>query len=127
MLADLVLLVHFGFVLFVVGGFAAILAGAALGWRWIRHRGFRLAHLAAMAFVALESAAGIACPLTVWENALRGSDSGRSFVGTWVSRLLYYDLPEWTFTTAYLLFTLAVAAAWRCVPPAPRRGLSLPP
>jgi hypothetical protein len=126
-LADAVLLVHFGFVLFVVAGFAAIVAGAALGWRWIRHRDFRIAHLGAMAFVALESVAGVACPLTVWENALRGTSGDRSFVGVWVARLLYYDLPEWLFTMVYVAFMLAIAAAWHYVPPAPRRGLSLPP
>ena len=127
MLADLVLLVHFAFVLFIVGGFAAILTGAALGWNWIRHRGFRIAHLAAMAFVALESLAGIACPLTVWENALRGSDTDRSFIGAWITRLLYYDLPEWVFTATYLLLVLAMSLAWHFIPPARRGGLSLRP
>lgn len=138
MLADAVLLLHFSFVLFVLGGFAAILAGAALGWRWVRHRGFRIAHLAAMALVALESLAGIACPLTVWENALRGRGGergfiDRSFVSEWAARLLYYDFPEWIFTTAYVLFALAIGALWRFVPPArgvpPERrgGLSFPP
>jgi hypothetical protein len=121
-LADAVLLVHFGFVLFVAGGFASIVAGGALGWRWVRHRGLRIAHLGAMAFVALESLAGIACPLTVWENALRGSGGERSFVAVWVSRLLYYDWPEWVFTTAYVLLVVAVAAAWRLVPPVRRPG-----
>jgi hypothetical protein len=126
-LADAVLVLHFGFVLFVVGGFAAIVTGAALRWQWIRHRSFRIAHLAAMAFVALESIAGIACPLTVWENALRGTSADRSFIGVWVARLLYHDLPEWLFTTLYIAFVLAIAAAWHYVPPVRRRGLSLPP
>ena len=117
MLADAVLLAHFGFVLFVVAGFAAVLIGAACGWRWVRNRRFRLAHLAAIVFVALESLAGIVCPLTAWENALRGSDEARSFVGRWVSRLLYYDFPEWVFTTAYLMFALAALAAWFLIPP----------
>lgn len=116
-LADLILLVHFAFVLFVVGGFALILVGAARGWRWIRQRGFRLAHLAAIFFVALESVIGMACPLTVWEDALRAGPEGRSFIGRWVGRLLYYDFPEWVFTIVYVAFAIAVAAAWRFVPP----------
>jgi hypothetical protein len=116
-LADLVLAVHFGFVLFVVGGFAFILAGAALGWRWVRSRGFRLGHLAAIVFVALESLVGIVCPLTAWENALRGSTEDRSFVARWIARLLYYDFPEWVFAAAYVAFAVAVAAAWRLVHP----------
>jgi len=71
LLADVVLVVHFAFVLFVVGGFALILAGAALGWRWVRNRTFRYSHLAAIVFVAAESLVGMACPLTHWEHVLR--------------------------------------------------------
>lgn len=126
MLADAVLLVHFAFVLFVVGGFALVLAGGALGWRWVRNRRFRYAHLAAIAFVAFESLAGIACPLTVWENALRrAGPEAPSFVGRWVSRLLYYDLPEWVFTVAYVAFAIAVAVTFRLVPPRKRAGEGL--
>jgi hypothetical protein len=126
-LADAVRVVHVACVLFVVAGFALVLAGGALGWRWVRNRAFRYAHLAAIAFVALEALAGVACPLTVWENALRhASPEGPSFVGRWVSRLLYYDLPEWAFTVAYVLFATAVAVTLWLVPPegAPRKGLS---
>ncbi len=121
LLADVVLVIHFGFVLFVVGGLALILVGAAAGWRWIRGRAFRYTHLAAIVFVAAEALVGVACPLTVWEYLLRsGSPDGPSFVGRWVSRLLYYDFPEWAFTTAYVLFAIAVVVTlWR-VPPETR-------
>jgi len=121
-LADVVLIVHFAFVLFVVGGLAAIWAGAAAGWRWVRNFRFRVAHLAAIGFVAAESLLGIWCPLTVWEDALRGRNTEMSFVARWVHRVLFYQLPEWVFTTAYVLFALAVALTWRLVPPHARRG-----
>jgi len=122
LLADVILVVHFAFVLFVVGGFALILAGAALGWAWIRNPAFRYAHLAAIVFVALEALVGIACPLTVWEDALRRASPGSpGFVERWVSRLLYYDLPEWAFTIAYVLFALAVIASLIWIPPRRRR------
>jgi Protein of Unknown function (DUF2784) len=118
LLADTVLVVHFAFVLFVVGGFALILLGAALSWAWIRNPVFRYSHLGAIVFVALEALVGMACPLTVWEAALRrASPDGPSFVGRLVGRVLYYDLPEWVFTLAYVLFALAVAAALRWIPP----------
>jgi hypothetical protein len=77
-----------------------------------------------MIFVALESIADIVCPLTAWENALRGNADAQSFVGRWVSRLLYYDLPEWLFTAVYVAFALAVLAAWFIVPPARQGGHS---
>jgi len=120
LLADIVLFVHFAFVLFVTGGLALIWVGAAAGWKWVRHFWFRVAHLAAIAFVAGEALLGVWCPLTVWEARLRGDDSEKSFMAEWVHRLLYYDLPEWMFTVAYLLFGILVAATWRFVRPGKR-------
>ena len=119
MIADAVLLVHALFVLFVVGGFVLILLGARR-WGWVRNRTFRALHIAAIAFVAAEALLGLACPLTVWENALRGAATERSFIGLWVARLLYYNFPEWVFTVAYCAFALAVGWAWRAIPPRKR-------
>ncbi len=122
LLADIVLIVHFAFVSFVVGGLAAIWIGAAAGWRWVRNFWFRIAHLAAIAYVAAESVVGAVCPLTVWEDALRGVAAERSFIARWVQRILFYDFPEWVFTTAYVLFALVVALSWWFVRPgSPRK------
>ena len=120
LLADFVLVLHFAIAAFIVGGLVCTWLGAALGWQWIRDRRLRLAHLAAIAFVAAEALLGIACPLTVWEDALRSGAGERSFVARWVSRLLYYDLPEWVFTAAYVAAALATLAAWWVVPPRQR-------
>jgi hypothetical protein len=116
--ADLILFVHVTFVLFIVGGLASIWIGAAYGWRWVRNIWFRVAHLAAILFVAAEAVLGIWCPLTIWEDALRGSTRGDlGFVARWVRRVLYYSFPEWVFTVAYLFFALMVAATWWLVRP----------
>ena len=120
-LADVVLVVHFAFVLFVVGGLALTWIGAAAGWAWVRDFRFRAAHLAAIAFVAAESLLGVWCPLTVWEAQLRGEAAEKSFIAEWVHRLLFYDFPEWVFTLLYVAFLLAVAATWWWIRPK-RRG-----
>ena len=118
--ADAVLIVHVLFVLFVVGGFALILAGARR-WRWVRNRAFRIAHLAAILLVAAEALLGVTCPLTYWEDVLRAAGrEERSFVGRWLAWLLYYDLPEWAFALAYAAFALAVIWSWRAIPPRAR-------
>lgn len=117
LLADLVLVAHFAFVLFVVGSLPLIWLGAAAGWRWVRHFGFRLAHLAAILIVSAEAVAGIWCPLTLWEDALRGTTPEKSFVARWVHALLFYDLPPAVFTMAYLLFAGLVALTWWRLPP----------
>jgi uncharacterized protein DUF2784 len=122
LLADIVLIAHFAFVLFVVGGLGMIWLGAAAGWRCVRNGWFRAAHLAAIVFVAAESLLGIWCPLTVWEDALRGRHEERSFIARWIHRVMFYDLPEWAFAAAYVLFAFLVAATWWLVRPHPIRG-----
>jgi polyferredoxin len=119
--ADLILVVHFAFVSLVVGGLAATWIGAALHWRWVRNLWFRVAHLAAICFVAGEALLGVMCPLTVWEDALRGRGAQTAFIARWVHRVMFYDLPEWVFTAAYVLFAAAVAATLWLVPPERRR------
>jgi hypothetical protein len=121
LLADFILIVHFLFVAFVVGGLALIWTGAALGWAWSRNYWFRVAHLAAIVFVAAEALAGVWCPLTVWEAALRGQHTRRSFVAYWVHRVMFYDLPEWVFTIAYVTFALVVAGTLWLIPPVRRK------
>ena len=122
LLADVILIVHFAFVAFVVGGLAVIWIGAARGWQWVRNFWFRVAHLAAIAFVAGEALLGVWCPLTIWEDALRGVHAEKSFVARWIHRVLFYDFPGWMFTVAYVLFALAVAATWLFVRPESRRN-----
>src|SRR5207249_21659 len=119
-LADAVLAAHVLFVLFVVGGFALILAGAGR-WGWVHNRAFRIAHLTAIVFVAVETLLGFTCPLTSWEDTLRATGrEERSFIGRWLAWLLYYDLPEWVFAIAYFAFALAVVWVWRAIPPRAR-------
>jgi hypothetical protein len=122
MIADAILVVHFLIVLFNVGGLLLVWIGAPLGWRWIRNPWFRYAHLGAMGFVAAEALLGIACPLTVWEDALRGGARPESFVGRWVRWLMFYQAPEWVFTVAYVAWALATLATLRFVPPRRRAG-----
>jgi len=126
LLADFILIVHFAFVLFVVGGLGLIWCGAILGWAWVRNFWFRIAHVAAILFVSAESIAGLLCPLTVWEDALRGRDAEKSFIARWVHYLMFYDLPEWVFTLVYCLFAAAVIATWWRVRPRSLRRARAP-
>jgi hypothetical protein len=119
-LADFILIVHFAFVAFVVGGLALIWIGAASGWAWVRNLWFRVAHLAAIVLVAGEALVGVWCPLTVWEDALRGVHGEKSFVARWIHRLMFYDFPGWMFTVAYVLFALVVVATWWWIRPKKR-------
>ena len=120
-LADAVLTLHVGIVVFVIGGLVLIVVGNLRSWRWVNGIAFRLAHLAAIAVVAAEAWLGVTCPLTTLEMWLRTmarvATYDGSFLEYWLRRVLYYDAPAWAFTLAYSLFALAVAAAWWRFPP----------
>jgi hypothetical protein len=118
LLADFILIVHLLFVAFVVGGLAFIWVGAWHGWQAVRNFKFRIAHLAAIVFVAAQTLLGFACPLTVWEDELRDSPAGIGFLERWLHAVLYYDLPKWVFGLVYVLFALIVALTYLAVPPA---------
>ncbi len=117
LLADALLIAHFALAAFIVGGLLVVWIGAALGWRWVRNRWFRYLHVAAIGVVAIEALLGYACPLTVWEDLLRGGLRAESFVARWVQRLLYYDLPEPVFTAAYVLWAAASLLTLHFIPP----------
>lgn len=117
-LADLVLVVHFAFIAFVLVGFVLIVIGYMAKWGWIRSRTFRIAHIAAIGIVVLESWVGVLCPLTAWENALREDGGyGESFIAYWMRLIVYYDLPTWVFTVIYTVFGGAVLLMWLLAPP----------
>jgi hypothetical protein len=117
MLADVVVAFHLLIVLFILLGVPLVYLGAALHWTWVRSRPWRLLHLGAILFVAAESVLGITCPLTLWEDTLRGRRTAGGFIERWIDQLIFYDAPAWVFTTAYLAFAGLVLATWILVPP----------
>jgi len=124
MLANAVVLIHFVVVLFVTAGLPLIYLGAALRWAWVRNWRWRVIHLGTILFIAAESLLGIACPLTVWEDALRGRRSAGGFIERWIDRVIFYDAPAWVFTVAYVAFAALVLVTWIAVPPARRKRTS---
>jgi len=117
MLADTIVVIHLLIMVFITAGLPLIYIGAARGWGWIRDWRWRVTHLAAIGFVAAESLAGIVCPLTLWEDALRGQEANEGFIERWVDRILFYDFPTWVFTVAYTVFAALVVVTWFVVPP----------
>jgi len=134
LLADGVLIAHFLFFLFCVGGEAAILAGVFLsrfappdrrgeGRVWYRNRRFRIAHLVSVVFVGLEGLLGFLCPLTVWEYGLRRAagqviEREMPLVTRIIRTLLFHDFPIWVFTALYIGFAALVVATFLLVKPA---------
>ena len=100
-LADAVVLVHLGFILFVA-------AGALLAWRWPR---LAWVHLPALAWGIGTVTVGFPCPLTGLEKSLRrragaeGYDGG--FVDRYIEDVVYPD--EYTALLRALVVVLVVA------------------
>lgn len=121
LLADAILTLHVGIVVFVIGGLVATVVGNLRRWHWVNRLGFRLAHLGAIGLVAVQAWLGAICPLTSLEMWLRSQAHvpgyAGSFIEHWLQRLLYYAAPGWVFTLAYTLFALAVIASWWKFPP----------
>jgi hypothetical protein len=125
-LADVIVVLHFAYMAFLVFGLLLILLGMAFRWDWIRNPWFRLIHLAMILIVVFESAIGMTCPLTTWEKQLR-EIAGQAtypgdFIGYWAHRLLFYSAEPWVFGLIYTVFGLAVVAAFLLAPPRFRSG-----
>ena len=119
-LADLVVLVHLGFVSFVIGGLAVTWLGAALGWEWVRRPLFRITHLVCTLIVPIEAVGGLICPLTTWERNLR-YEAGQapedvSFMARLAREVLFYQAPQWVFTASYVAFGLVVLLTFFRIP-----------
>lgn len=124
LLADLIVVLHLVFVLFVLLGELGVLVGAAAGWTWIRRFRLRFAHLVCAWIPAVEALVGVVCPLTDWERELRKS-AGQSteeigFVARLVRDVLFYDAPPWVFGASYVAFALLVTASFVWIPPRKR-------
>jgi hypothetical protein len=123
LLADFVVILHFCYVAFTVGGEIIILLGGGLKWDWVRALPFRIVHMAAVVLVAGEALAGASCPLTVWEYELRVRagqvvEGQVSFVARLVRSIIFYNLPAWVFLAAYVAFALVVALTFLVFVPA---------
>ena len=110
------LVFHFASGAFVFFGFGLILIGLLGRWSWIHNRNFRITHLAAIGFVAVQAWFGQLCPLTVWESELRhqAGQSGytQTFIEHWLHEVLFYQAEPWIFTAVYTCFGALVVLVW---------------
>ena len=120
MLSQAILAVHLAVIAFNVAGLIAIPLGAALNWRWVRVRWWRLLHIASWTVVALQALLGRACFLTLWQDQLSGAARQPPLIERWVDRAIYWPLPIWVFGAMYVVLFALVIALWWLVPANPR-------
>jgi Protein of Unknown function (DUF2784) len=122
LLADLVLALHLGVILFNVFGLVVVPLGAWRGWPFVRVFWWRALHLVSLAAVAAQAAFGRACFLTLWQAGLEAgageTAATRPMIQAWVERLIFWPLPPWVFALIYAAVLIYAVALWRLVPPA---------
>ncbi len=120
-LADLLLVIHFLYVLCIIVPVPLVLMGKVFRWSFVLNSWFRNIHLLLVGIMMGQTLLGIACPWTTWEEKLRlmaGKQGyGGSFISYWVSRLLYYNFEPWVFKTAYLAFGVLILVLYFVFPP----------
>ena len=99
-LADLVVVVHFGFIVFVV-------TGSVLAWRWPAL--VRL-HLPALAWAAGIVTVGYECPLTALEAYFRRRAGQRPYTGGFLDHYIENVLYPQRFTPLLLVLAALVVA-----------------
>ncbi|PCJ47618.1 MAG: hypothetical protein COA74_10800 [Gammaproteobacteria bacterium] len=120
-LADIVLILHTLFVVFIITILLLTVIGGYRQWKWIRNWWLRVCHLIGIVFVVIQSWAGLVCPLTTLEAWLRSHNGGAqyegSFIQYWLERFLYFSASEWIFIVVYTVFGLLVILTWVRFPP----------
>ncbi len=136
-LADLMVAIHVGYIVYVVLGQLLIIVAAPMKWEWARNPWFRYSHLTAIGIVAYEAIRGLRCPLTVWEEQLRELagqvfNGSETFMGRVLHNLMFIEnQPEIFFTTMYIAVLVLVIQSLVMYPPRKFRmpgkeGQSLP-
>lgn len=138
--ADLVVTLHFGFVLFVLALQLLVLVGWPLGWMWTRNFWLRLVHLVCIEIVVLQAVVRLECPLTSAERDLRGplrpaepgDDDlpvgeygkarlnyleGASPVARFCHSMVFPSIPKHIYPYVVAPFGLLVLLTWVLVPP----------
>ena len=119
--ADLIVIMHFSWILFMLVGFIFTVAG--FFWkgffdRWL----FRMLHLCGIAYVSLLALLGKYCPLTIWENYLRSKyDPELTYTGSfmihYIERLVYPDINPLIFQIPTTLIAVFSISAFIIKPP----------
>ncbi len=115
--ADIILFFHFILVFFITILFFIVPIGYKFEWNWVSSIKVRVIHFFLMLLITIETFFEITCPLTYFENTLRGNLHSASFVGKLVSQLIYWNLPNIFFTVIYFVCLIWTLIMWKIYPP----------
>jgi len=120
-IADIIILIHFIWILFILAGFVLTLGGFI--WkknfdRWL----FRTFHLLGILFVATLTILGEYCPLTILENNLMAKYDPNliypgSFIAHYVGKLVYPDVEPMIIVVPTIMIGLITLVIYIIKPP----------
>ena len=118
-IADIILVLHFGIVLFITSLFFLIPVGYKFNWIFTKNIKIRVFHAGLMTFVTIETFLGIACPLTYLENYFlnENENENKLFLSYWLNKIIYWDLPSYFFLIIYLICLVWTFIMWYKFPP----------
>ena len=101
LVADLILIIHFLIVFFIISLFGLVPYGYSKKWNWVSSKKIRYTHLFLITLVTIESLFGIICPLTILENNLRGIVTNQTFISKYLSKIIFFNFPSSFFLALY--------------------------
>lgn len=120
-LADTIMVLHLAWIIFMLWGFVLTIRGffhPKFFDRWL----FRTVHLLGILFVVALEILGKYCPLTLWENALRGhynpeTDYPGSFIIKYIEQMIYPDVSPLVVIIPTILLATFTLVAFVLKPP----------
>lgn len=118
--ADLLTLIHFLWILFMLAGFFWTAAAPFIHRRFFDFFWFRTLHAAGIVIVSFYALSDQYCPLTVWENFFR-AQAGRGYAGGFIQhyleKLIYPDINPKLIGIGTAIVALVSLGAYLLRPP----------
>ena len=116
-IAALILILHFGIIIFITSLFFLVPIGYKYNWQFVKNKKLRIIHLGLITFISLETVLGLACPLTYLENFFLEKNTYEFFLSYWISQIIYWNLPSSFFIILYLICFIWTIKMWQLFPP----------
>lgn len=117
-LADIILIIHFGWILFII-------AGLTFAIYWRDKKGIRITHLIGVIGGTLQTVLGLPCPLTIIENNFRsGSAYSGSCIVHYLGRVFIYIKidPILVIQIIGIAVAMLTIILFMCYPPRQRKS-----
>jgi len=120
--ADVIVVFHFLWILFIVSGFCVTLYGVIFDRKYLDMLMFRVIHLCGIFYVGLLTVLGKWCPVTILEYNIRQKyDSSLfysgSFMVDWIERIVYPDVHPMLIQIPTVIIAVSTVVIFLTLPP----------